>query len=240
MDVPQVGIGLAFLAGFASFLSPCVFPLVPAYVSYLGGASVTSIKDSEVNHWSAFKHGLAFVLGFTFIFVLLGATISAVGRIFSELADWLGRIGGVIVIIFGLHMSGILRIPFLMYDVRYNPKAGHKWGYLSSALMGVFFSAGWSPCIGPVLGAILTLSLSEKSVLLGIILLASYSAGLAIPFLIAAIGIGWVIFIIKRYSKVLHVIEVIMGIVLIIVGTLLMFDMFTYLSRYGSFIELTL
>jgi cytochrome c-type biogenesis protein len=154
-----------------------------------------------------------------------------------DLQTWLARIGGLIVIIFGLHLTGILKIPFLQYDLRPQSAPDRKLGYLSSALMGVFFSAGWSPCVGPVLGAILTFSLTGGSVWLGTSMLSAYSAGLAIPFLIAALGIGWVTTVIKRYGKVMHIAEVVMGVILIIVGLMLMLGVFETLSRFGFFVD---
>jgi cytochrome c-type biogenesis protein len=177
---------------------------------------------------------LAFVLGFSAVFVLLGIATSALGNLLYSARDWIARIGGVVVVIFGLHMTRIIRIPFLEYDTRHQELPNQKWGYVSSALMGVFFSAGWSPCVGPVLGTILTLSLTGGSVTRGTILLVAYSAGLAIPFLIAAIAIGWVTAIIKRYGKVMRYVEIVMGVVLIIVGVLLFSGKFEQLARFGS------
>jgi len=185
MDFAHVTLGLAFLAGLASFLSPCVFSLVPAYVGYLGGRAAGG-ETTDGNRFITFTHGLAFVLGFSLVFITLGVATSAFGRLLFDLRFWLAKIGGIVVIIFGLHMTGIFRIPFLEYDTRVQQLPDRKLGYLSSALMGVFFSAGWAPCVGPVLGAILTLALNGGSVSTGVSLLSAYSAGLAIPFLIAA------------------------------------------------------
>ena len=156
----NVTIGLAFLAGLASFLSPCVFSLVPAYIGYLGGRSAAcSQMENQANRWDIFTHGVAFVLGFSLVFVTLGVAASALGGLLSDIRPWIGRIGGVIVIIFGIHMTGILRIPFLEYDLRPQNKADRQRSYFSSAFMGIAFSAGWSPCIGPVLGAIATMAM---------------------------------------------------------------------------------
>jgi cytochrome c-type biogenesis protein len=237
MDFSNITIGLAFLAGLASFLSPCVFSLVPAYVGYLGGRSAASVQANQPNKWTTFSHGLAFVSGFSLVFILLGVATSALGGLLYDLQTWVARIGGIIVIIFGLHMTGILHIPFLNYDLRPQAAPDRRWGYASSALMGIFFSAGWSPCVGPVLGAILTLSLSGGSVLTGTRLLTAYSAGLAIPFLLAALGIGWVSTILKRYGRVMRIIEVAMGVVLIIVGAMLSLGVFETLSRFGFFVD---
>lgn len=237
MEISNITLGLAFLAGLASFLSPCVFSLVPAYIGYLGGRSVSSAQVGLSGRWLTFSHGLAFVLGFSVVFITLGVATSAIGRLLYDLQTWLARIGGLVVIIFGLHLTGILKIPFLQYDLRPTSAPDRKLGYFSSALMGVFFSAGWSPCVGPVLGAILTFSLTGGSVWLGASMLSAYSAGLAIPFLIAALGIGWVTMTIKRYGKVMHIAEVVMGVILIIVGLMLMLGVFETLSRFGFFVD---
>lgn len=239
MDGSNVGIGLAFLAGLASFLSPCVFSLVPAYIGYLGGRSAASSHGMQTNRrrWETFSHGVAFVLGFSIVFILLGVATSALGSILFDLRTWLAKIGGVIVIIFGLHLTRIIRIPFLDYDLRPQTAPNKNLGYVSSTLMGVFFSAGWSPCVGPVLGAILTLSLSGGSVTQGASLLTAYSAGLAIPFLFAAYGVGWVTTVIQKYGKIMHYIEIAMGVLLIVVGVMLFMGTFEQLARFGFFID---
>lgn len=234
----NVSVGLAFLAGLASFLSPCVFSLIPAYIGYLSGRSVAAnqagISQTRV---LTFFHGLAFVLGFSAVFLTLGLTMSALGSLLYDMRFWLAKIGGVIVVVFGLHMTGLLRIPFLEYDLRPQTRIQQRRGLLSSALLGVTFSAGWSPCIGPVLGMILTLAINEGSISQGLFLLTFYSAGLAIPFLAAALGIGWVTTILKKYGKTMHYIEIAMGVVLIIVGVLLFFGVFNQLAQFGFFVD---
>ncbi len=234
----EVSLGLAFLAGLASFLSPCVFSLVPAYVGYLSGRSVAAGQSAVgQTRLATFLHGLAFVIGFSLIFLTLGLTMSAVGSLLYDLKFWLAKIGGLIVIVFGLHMTGILRIPFLEYDLRPQTKIQERRSYLSSLLLGITFSAGWSPCIGPILGMILTLAINEGSISKGVVLLGFYSAGLAIPFLLAALGIGWVSKTLQRHGKVMHYVEISMGVILIIVGVLLFLGIFNQLSQYGFFID---
>ena len=234
MDIAQVTIGLAFLAGLASFLSPCVFSLVPAYVGYLGGRAAGG-EATESNRFITFTHGLAFVLGFSIVFITLGVATSAFGRLLFDLRFILAKVGGIVVIIFGLHMIGIFRIPFLEYDTRVQQAPDRRWGYLSSALMGVFFSAGWGPCVGPVLGAILTLALNGGSVSTGVSLLSAYSAGLAIPFLFAALGVGWVSITLRKYGKVIHYIEIAMGVVLVILGMMLFSGIFARIAQAVQF-----
>jgi cytochrome c-type biogenesis protein len=237
MDISNVGFGLAFLAGLASFLSPCVFSLVPAYIGYLGGRSAASVQVDDKNRWLTFSHGLAFVLGFSVVFIFFGIATSALGGLLYDLRIWLAKVGGIVVFIFGLHMTHILRIPFLEYDLRPQSQPDRQRGYFSSALMGVFFSAGWSPCVGPVLGAILTISFSGGSIIQGAGLLTAYSAGLAIPFLVAALGVGWVTAILWNYGKVLHYFEIVMGILLMVIGVMLFLGIFETLSRIGIFVD---
>jgi len=228
----DITVGLAFVAGIASFLSPCVLSLVPAYIGYLGGMAA---GDGEAeNRISTFLHGVFFVLGFSAVFVLFNILGYGLGRIFYDFQIWLSRLGGLIVIIFGLHMTGLFRIPFLEYDTRIQKMPERKWGYLSSALMGVVFSAGWSPCVGPTLGAIITLAITRQSLAQAVGLGVAYSAGLGIPFLLAALGIGWVTVLLRRYSGVMRVAEVVMGVILIIVGFMLIFGVFNLLATLVS------
>lgn len=237
MDPINVTIGLAVLAGLASFLSPCVLALVPAYVGYLGGRSVTPQGIVVDNRWITFSHGVAFVVGFSIVFVLLGAAASVIGALLFDARIWLSRIGGIVVIIFGLHTIGIINIPFLDYDTRrvYQPNSGT--GYASSAMMGVFFSAGWAPCVGPVLGAVLTLSLTSSALGQGVVLLTAYSIGLAIPFLIAALGIGRVAELMRDHSRAVRLISIGTGVILIIVGVMLLTGTLEALARFGFFVD---
>lgn len=238
MEFGNLTIGLAFLAGLGSFLSPCVFSLVPAYIGYLGGRSAASASGGQDNRWLTLSHALAFVGGFSVVFVLLGLASSALGSLLYDNRVLLSRIGGVVVVVFGLHMTGILRIRWLEYDLRPQSIPDRNRGYLASALMGVFFSAGWSPCVGPILGSILTVAaLNADSALQGASLLTAYSAGLAIPFLFASTQVSLVTTVIRRYGKLMHYIEVGMGVVLIIVGILLFSGRFATLATLAPFFE---
>ena len=237
MSPDNVTLGLAFLAGLVSFLSPCVLALVPAYVGYLSGRSVSSEGVVTGNRWTTFSHGLAFVLGFSVVFVILGAAASALGVFLYDARQWLARIGGVVVILFGLHTLGIIRIPFLDMDTRRQVSPDPRLGYLSSALMGVFFSAGWSPCVGPVLGAVLTLALNSARITQGVVLLTAYSAGLAIPFLLAALGIGRITSLMRTHSRLLRGISLATGVLMIILGIMLLTGTFSLLARYGLFVD---
>jgi len=233
----EVTIGLAFLAGVASFLSPCVFALVPAYVGYLSGRAVSSTQGVKASRWDTFSHGIAFVLGFSAIFISLGFATSVLGSLLFDIKPVLAKIGGIVVVIFGLHMTGILRIKFLEFDLRPQSNQDMQRSYLSSALMGIFFSAGWSPCVGPVLGSILTITGFTGDVAKGLQLLTAYSAGLAIPFLAAALGVGWVAFLLRKYQKTLHYVEIVMGGILIVVGVMLFFGIFQQLANLGWIIN---
>ncbi len=231
------GVGISALAGLLSFLSPCVLALVPAYIGYLGGRSLTPGGQVVENRWVTFSHGLAFVIGFSVVFVILGAAASALGALLYDLRTVLAKVGGIVVIIFGLHTTGLITIPFLDYDTRRHVQPDARVGYLSSALMGVFFSAGWAPCVGPVLGAVLTLALSSGLILEGVVLLSAYSVGLAVPFLLAALGIGRVAELMRRYGNALRYISIATGVILIIVGVMLFTGTLETLARFGFFVD---
>ena len=223
MAIADITLGLAFVAGLASFLSPCVLSLVPVYVGYLGGQIVSNSETHfQVNRIRTFLHGLAFVLGFSIVFVTLGAAASAVGQALYDMRGILSRVGGVVVIVFGLHVMGIITIPYLYYDTRRQlDTSSNSLNFFSSVLMGMFFSAGWSPCVGPVLGAMLTLAFSLESVNRGVYMLCAYSLGLAIPFLVTALAIGHLSPLMHRLRKARRAIELTNGLLLILIGGLL-------------------
>lgn len=238
MNPINVSIGLAFLAGLASFFSPCVFSLVPAYVGYLGGRSLSQPGEAQrAKQLRTFLHGLAFVFGFSFVFISLGLAFSALSVFFFQIRDILAKAGGMIIILFGLHMTGLIRIPFLEYDLRPQSKVSQGHGIIPSFLMGVVFSAGWSPCVGPTLGLILTLAIERANLGQGVILLGIYSLGMAIPFLIAAVGVGWVTQILKRYQKLMKVIEIGLGVMMIVVGVMLFLGIYQQLATLGVLID---
>ena len=224
--MPSTTIWLALVAGIFSFLSPCVLSLVPAYVGYLSGRAA----GGEVNgsqRLTTFLHGLFFVLGFSAVFILFNIIGFGIGRVLFDVQVWLGRLGGFVIIIFGLHMIGVFRIPLLEYDVRVQQMPDRKMGFLASTLLGVFFVAGWSPCVGPVLGTIMTLAATGNSLPNAVGLGIAYSAGLGIPFLLAALGVTWVTTILRKYSQVMRWTEIVMGGLLVIVGLLMTFGQFS-------------
>ena len=238
VTVSPYWLGIATLAGLLSFLSPCVLALVPAYIGYLGGRSVSTSGVVEKKRGKTFLHGLAFVLGFSFVFILGGAAVGAVGTLISDFTvkRWIARIGGVVVIIFGLHTMGVIRIPLLDYDTRRQVRPDERLGYLSSALMGVFFSAGWAPCIGPVLGAVMNLALFSDQVIHGVILLTAYSIGMAIPFLLAALGMGQMVTLLQRYNRAVHYLSIATGILLVLMGVMLLTGSLERLARFAPLI----
>jgi cytochrome c-type biogenesis protein len=233
----EVTVGLAMLAGLASFLSPCVLALVPAYIGYLGGRTVTAQGVAVDNRWGTFAHGLAFVFGFSLVFVALGAAASAIGVILFDARQWISRIGGVVVILFGLHTMGVVNIRLFDYDTRRQYRPDANLGYLSSAVMGVFFSAGWAPCVGPVLGAVLTLAINSGNLNQGVVLLSAYSVGLAVPFLLAALGVGRIAELMRRQARAIRIISMGTGVVLVIVGVLLLTGTLQQLARFGFFVD---
>ena len=222
-------MAVAFLAGLLSFLSPCVLPVVPSYLSYVTGISGTA--ELRQRRHLALLHAALFVAGFTLIFVALGATATAFGRLLNTYQHWLERIGGLLIVVFGLYTVGALKVGFLAREVRWD--LGDKpLGYLGSVLAGLAFGAGWTPCIGPILGSILLYTSSRADFAQGIWMLLAYSLGLAIPFLVAAWALerflGWM----KRFRRYVGVVEKVAGVLLIAFGLLLLTGTFTLLSGW--------
>jgi cytochrome c-type biogenesis protein len=224
----------AFAAGFLSFISPCVLPLIPGYVSFVSGVSLEDMRgDAAVS--SARRHvlitSLFFVLGFSLVFIALGATASVVGRFLFERQPILAKIAGVLLVIFGLHTMGVFRIAFLESEKRI--QANRKpAGALGAVLVGIAFAFGWSPCIGPILGGILALAASKETVWEGVELLAVYSVGLGIPFLLTSIAINQFFAVSRRIRKHYHTIELVSGGLLVVIGVLIFTNQFTIIVRY--------
>jgi cytochrome c-type biogenesis protein len=225
-----VGITIAFGAGVLSFLSPCVLPLVPSYLSFVTGMSLEDLQDG-VNRRATLIHSLLFVAGFTGIFLLLGASASFLGQFFKVYEVWIARIGGLIIMILGLHLAGALRLTPLMREKRVHLH-DKPTGYLGTVGVGAAFGAGWTPCIGPVLGAILTFAASQEHFWSGVGLLFVYSLGLAVPFLLSALALDAFLRAFARFRRFLPVIQVAAGVLLVILGLLLMTGTFSALSGY--------
>jgi cytochrome c-type biogenesis protein len=227
----NVSIGLVFLAGIVSFLSPCILPILPGYLTYLAARS-SGRETGQANKWQVLFHGLAFVAGFSIVFITLGATASVIGRFLFAYREWITRVGGVVIVFFGLQISGWLQISFLGFEFRKHADPDPRLGYVSSLLMGVFFAAGWTPCVGPTLGIVLTIAGASASVYRGIFLLALYSLGLALPFLITALAIDRVGMWMRRMTKVMRTITVTAGIFLVAVGILLILGQLNFLGEF--------
>jgi cytochrome c-type biogenesis protein len=221
--IASIGIIPAFLAGLISFLSPCVLPLVPGYISYIAGRSLEELTDapSRVVRLRALYLSACFVLGFSLVFIALGASASAVGQFLLANKTIFADVAGAIIILFGLYLTGLLKLPLLMREFRFlgGLRGGHP---VSTALLGMAFAFGWTPCIGPILGAILTVSASSGSVAAGVLLLAIYSLGLGVPFLLAA---GFTAVLLRRMGtirKVSRPFQIFAGLILIVMGIALL------------------
>ncbi|WP_226780671.1 cytochrome c biogenesis CcdA family protein [Oceaniglobus trochenteri] len=222
-------MAVALLAGLLSFLSPCVLPIVPPYLAYMGGITMNEMKEQTGAHRRAIVSALFFVLGLSTVFLILGFTASAFGAFFLQNQEMFAKVSGVVVIVFGLHFLGIFRIPLLNREARMD--AGDRGGSAFGAyVLGLAFAFGWTPCIGPQLGAILSLAASEASVARGTTLLGIYAAGLGIPFLLAAVFIQRSIGLMNRIKPWMGVIEKGMGVLLILVGLALLTGAFSAFS----------
>ena len=222
-DIPYL---TALLAGAISFLSPCVLPLVPPYLCYMAGVSLDTLTGKALEtdealanaaQRRAILHSLVFVLGFSVVFTALGAGASSIGQLMRAHMDTLAIIAGIVIIIMGLHFLGVFKIGFLYREARFNTA---KAGYAGSLLMGIAFAFGWTPCIGPVLGVILAMASSSQSIGEGASLLAVYSAGLGIPFILAAFFVGPFMQFLNRFKRHLGTMEKITGALLVITGIL--------------------
>jgi cytochrome c-type biogenesis protein len=223
-----LGFLVAFIAGLLSFLSPCVLPLVPSYVGFLTGMTLPEVTGRRR---VALTHALLFVGGFSLVFILLGASATALGRALNYYQVWIQRIGGALIVLFGLLCLGVFNLKLLSQERRLHLER-KPVGYLGSALVGMAFAAGWTPCIGPVLGAILGLAATSTDVSRGMLLLAVYSAGLALPFLVAAVAVDSFLDWFQRFRRFLPWVMRISGVMLIFVGVLLITGEFTRLAGW--------
>jgi cytochrome c-type biogenesis protein len=228
MGAESVGLAVAFVAGVLSFLSPCVLPLVPSYVSFITGLSLEELGERR---WAAFTHALLFVSGFTLIFLLLGASATQVGRFLNYNQVWLERVGGLLIIFFGLYLLGVIRWGSLARERRVHLQ-DKPVGYLGSVLVGIAFGAGWTPCIGPILGSILMYTGVQSTLGQGLLLLLAYSLGLAVPFLLAAVAVEKFIDWFKKFRAYIPLTTKIAGGILVFVGILLVTGYFTLLAGW--------
>ena len=222
MLTQTVSFPAAFTAGILSFLSPCVLPLIPAYFTFITGFSLeelTENRNSETRK-KVFLSTVSFVSGFSLIFILMGASASYLGSLMFNYRGLIRIIGGILIILMGVHLTGIIRIPGLDVEKRINMER-KPLHFLGIVIIGMAFGAGWSPCIGPLLGSILIIAGSQETVWQGIVLLAIYSSGLALPFIIMSVFIHLLLIVIKKASRVLQYVNAAAGILLIIVGLIL-------------------
>lgn len=229
MNEPAVlGVVVAFTAGLLSFLSPCVLPLVPSYIGFLTGMTLPEMAGRRR---AALTHALLFVAGFSLIFILLGASATALGRALNYYQVWLQRVGGALIILFGLACLGVFNVGWMSRERRFQLER-KPVGYLGSMLVGIAFGAGWTPCIGPVLGGILGLAATSTDVSRGMLLLGVYSAGLALPFLIAAAALESFLAWFQRFRRFLPWVMRVSGVLLVLVGVLLVTGEFTRLAGW--------
>jgi cytochrome c-type biogenesis protein len=222
----------AFVAGLASFLSPCVLPLVPAYIGYLSGQAVATLGQERTlaERFAIFLHALAFGVGFSAVFVALGAAIGGLAQLLRS--DWVRWIGGLVMVFFGLALTGLIKLPFLYTERRIQIQTRPSWGYLSSVLVGVSFAAGWTPCVGPMLGSILALGANQETLGQSVALLAVYSAGLGLPFLLVGLAVDRAGKLLQRIHRYLHAIQVAVGVLLVVFGVLLFMDWLPVLGAW--------
>ena len=231
MGIENITIFAAFIAGLLSFISPCVLPLIPVYLGYLTGTAI--VGDQAPDRKMVFSHALLFVGGFTFVFVVLfGLPIGFLGGALGTFAQYLVWVGGVLLIIFGLHTMGIITIPFFNMQKKLEYGQDHSPSYARSAIVGMTFAAGWTPCIGPLLGAILTLAIQGQNVGLSMFYLFVYSMGLAIPFLVTAWMLTAATSRLRSLNRYMGLIERVSGAFIIIIGVLLVTNTFTILNTY--------
>lgn len=225
---------VAFVAGLASFLSPCVLPLVPAYIGYLSGQAVLADEQQRTlaERFATFLHALAFVVGFSAVFILLGVAMGGLGHLLRS--DWVRWIGGLVMVFFGLALVGLVKLPFLYTERRVYFRARPGWGYLSSLLVGVSFAAGWTPCIGPAVGGILALGANQETVVQAALLLAVYSVGLGVPFLLVGLVIDRAALLLRRLQRAMRIVQIVTGVALTLFGVLLFMDWLRLLGVWMS------
>ena len=235
MKQPQeISVLIAFSAGFLSFVSPCVLPLIPSYISYISGVSFKELTDPTAKgrlKWVTVSHSLFFILGFSVVFILMGASASYLGQLFAQYQYWIMKGGGVLVIVLGIHFIGIINIPFLQTERRFE-FGKRPLGYVGSFFVGIIFAAGWTPCIGPILSTILIYAGTSKSFATGMLLLAIYSLGLAVPFFLCSLAFNSFLSAFDKVKRAMRVVTVVCGCFLIAIGILLVTDTFKEINAY--------
>ena len=216
--VQDIPLTLAFLAGILSFLSPCVLPIVPGFISYIVGKSFADLQNSSVNKLKLLPHIVLFTLGFSFVFIIMGASIDFLSDIFFDFKRQLNFISGMLIVILGLYFIGIIKIPFLDFERKFNLK-GFQNNNFFPFIIGVAFAFGWSPCIGPILGSVLAVAIKDS--VNGVILLSFYSIGLAVPFIIVGFMMSKILIMTSFLNKYIRYFQFITGIILLLTGILI-------------------
>lgn len=235
-------IPLALLFGFISFISPCVLPLVPAYLSYISGVSLEELQDPEKKKKAlrkVFWNSIMFCLGFTLVFVALGMTASALGQFLLDYRRIIELVLGHVLVLFGLHNTGLIRIPFLLIEQRFEGKKG-SLGLFGSLVIGLAFAFGWTPCVGPFLAGVLTMAADNSTIYQGLILLISYSAGLAIPFIVSGLALNAFFGAFSVIRKYFRVVEIIGGVLLFLFGIVLIMGWLGAISGFLGFLDIGL
>jgi cytochrome c-type biogenesis protein len=233
MESVHISFAGAFIAGLLSFLSPCVLPLIPSYVTYITGLSFADLKAEHPSHMVRQKtiiHSLIFIAGFTVVFVLLGASATYLGNFLQEHMNILRKTGGVLIVLFGVHVSGIVNINALLGEKRVTIHSKPA-GFFGSFLVGVAFAAGWTPCIGPILASILIIAATEEKVYHGMALLFVYSLGLGTPFFLSSLALNKFLSFFNRYKKRIRVMEIVTGLFLIVIGVMIFTNYLSAFSR---------
>lgn len=234
-DVTYAG---AFIAGLLSFLSPCVLPLIPSYITYITGLSFADLQAQHPSHLvrrKTFFHSLCFILGFTTVFVLLGASATLVGSLLQQYTTLIRKAGGLLIFLFGIHVTGLVPLDLLLGEKRFRVQRKPS-GYVGSFLVGLVFAAGWTPCIGPILASILMVAANEQQVVQGIILLLLYSLGLGIPFLLSSLALHQFLSLFNRFKRFIRISEIITGVFLMLIGILIFSNWLSRLSGYASYL----
>lgn len=236
MESQQITYLGALLAGLLSFLSPCVLPLIPSFITYITGLSFSDLDSERPSSFvrrQTLLHALAFVAGFTLVFVLLGASATYIGSFLQQYMDLVRKVGGILIIVFGIHITGLVPLTLLLGDKRVSLK--HKpAGLLGSMLVGIAFAAGWTPCIGPILASILMIAATEEKVAHGIVLLLLYSIGLGIPFVLSSLALHRFVILFNRFKKYIRYFEIVTGLFLIVVGVLIYSNWLSRLAGYAN------
>ncbi|HEY2383824.1 MAG TPA: cytochrome c biogenesis protein CcdA [Terriglobia bacterium] len=235
----EVSVFTAFVAGLVSFLSPCVLPLVPGYISIISGSSLEQLKAQEKDA-SLFRtvlmNSILFIVGFSITFILLGASATWIGQVLVSRMRLLGQLAGLVLIVFGIHLTGLIKINALYKDKRFHNVQKPR-GMLGALVLGLAFAFGWTPCIGPILAGILTIASTKQTVTEGMFLLAVYSAGLGIPFLLTSLALNQFLAFYGRFKKHFHTVEVVSGALVIAVGVLILTGSLSRLATYFTFLN---